>query len=411
MGESSEGNSLMKNLRIQRLSILIEGTAKASKRWLGSMLGLCAVTVLGVALSACSKKNAATDPGQQQRPVVPVTVASVLEKTVPVELKVIGTGEAYSTVSVKAMISGEITRVNFIEGQDVKKGDLLFLIDSRPYEAALKQAEANLARDLAQQKNAHDQARRYEDLFKQGIAAQQTAEQYRATADSYEASVRADRATIETAKVQLSYCIIYSPIAGRTGSLLIHQGNVVKANDTPPLLIIDQINPIFVSFSVPEQYLLEIKRRMSTERLKVMATVPKDAGPPEEGVLTFVDNAVDSATGTIRLKGTFPNRGRRLWPGQFVNVVLRLSSQPDAVVVPTPAIQTGQSGQYVFVVKADRTVESRPVVVGRALDGETVIEKGLQVGETVVTDGQLRLVSGSRVQIKNADSGVEVKGS
>jgi multidrug efflux system membrane fusion protein len=379
-----------------------------SKQLLG--YGLVLVALIG--LSSCSKKGAATDLAQQARQAgVPVLVAPVVEKTVPIELKVIGTGEAYSVVSIKSMINGEITRVNFTEGQDVKKGDLLFAIDSRPYQAALHQAEANLARDLAQQKNALDQAVRNENLFKQGIIPQQTAEQLRATADSYDATLLADRAAIEAVKVQLSYCSIYSPIDGRTGSVLIHQGNVVKANDTTSLVVINQINPIYVSFSVAERYFSEIKQRMNTERLKVSATIPKNDGSPEEGVLTFIDNAVDSTTGTLRLKGTFPNRERHLWPGQFVNVILRLSSQPHTVVVPTQAIQTGQGGQFVYVVKGDQTVESRQVVVGRALEGETVVEKGLQPGETVVTDGQLRLAPGSRVQIKNTASGAEVKGS
>jgi multidrug efflux system membrane fusion protein len=379
-----------------------------SKQLLG--YGLVLVALIG--LSSCSKKGAATDLAQQARQAgVPVLVAPVVEKTVPIELKVIGTGEAYSVVSIKSMINGEITRVNFTEGQDVKKGDLLFAIDSRPYQAALHQAEANLARDLAQQKNALDQAVRNENLFKQGIIPQQTAEQLRATADSYDATLLADRAAIEAVKVQLSYCSIYSPIDGRTGSVLIHQGNVVKANDTTSLVVINQINPIYVSFSVAERYFSEIKQRMNTERLKVSATIPKNDGSPEEGVLTFIDNAVDSTTGTLRLKGTFPNRERHLWPGQFVNIILRLSSQPHTVVVPTQAIQTGQGGQFVYVVKADQTVESRQVVAGRALEGETVVEKGLQPGETVVTDGQLRLAPGSRVQIKNAASGAEVKGS
>lgn len=367
--------------------------------------------VLGI-LFGCSKKNTAASSAQgAARPAVPVSVATVLLKTVPVSLQAIGTGEALSTVAVKSMVSGEITRVNFVEGQDVKKGQLLFSIDSRSYEAALKQAEANLARDLAQEANAKEQAGRYQNLFKQGIVSQQTADQFQTTSDALEAAIRADKAAIENVKVQLSYCSLYSPTDGRTGSLLIHQGNVVKANDTPSMVVINQINPIYVNFSVPEQNLPEIKQRIKAGRLKVAVTIPHDPGGPELGELTFVDNTVDATTGTIKLKATFPNQQRRLWPGQFVNVTLTLSSMPNAVVVPSQAVQVSQNGPFVFVVKSDRTVESRPVVVDRALEGETVISRGLQPGETVVTDGQLRLVPGSKVQIKNEGAGTEVKGS
>lgn len=367
--------------------------------------------VLGI-LFGCSKKNTAASSAQgAARPAVPVSVATVLLKTVPVSLQAIGTGEALSTVAVKSMVSGEITRVNFVEGQDVKKGQLLFSIDSRSYEAALKQAEANLARDLAQEANAKEQAGRYQNLFKQGIVSQQTADQFQTTSDALEAAIRADKAAIENVKVQLSYCSLYSPTDGRTGSLLIHQGNVVKANDTPSMVVINQINPIYVNFSVPEQNLPEIKQRIKAGRLKVAVTIPHDPGGPELGELTFVDNTVDATTGTIKLKATFPNQQRRLWPGQFVNVILTLSSMPNAVVVPSQAVQVSQNGPFVFVVKSDRTVESRPVVVDRALEGETVISRGLQPGETVVTDGQLRLVPGSKVQIKNEGAGTEVKGS
>lgn len=342
---------------------------------------------------------------------VPVTVATVTQQTVPVTLHAIGSGEAFSTVSVKAMINGEITRVNFAEGQDVRKGQLLFSIDSRSYEAALELAQANLARDLAQQRNAQTEANRYASLYAQGVVAKEQSDQYETTAHSMDAAVQADRAAIDNAKVQLSYCSIYSPLDGRTGSLLIHQGNLVKANDTTSLVVINQITPMYVDFAAPEQYLAEIKKRMAGGRLRVEALIPKDQGGPEEGLLSFVDNAVDVTTGTIRLKGTFSNPRRRLWPGQFVDVVLTLGSQPNVAVVPSQSIMTTQNGQYVFVVKSDKTVESRAVTVGQALNGETVIEKGLQAGEVVVTDGQLRLVPGSKVEFKNALQSAEVKGS
>lgn len=396
-------------------SIVTKGTRESDRLIRQRLVLFFGLSFLLLALgifSGCSKKNAAASSAQgAARPAVPVAVATVLLKTVPVSLQAIGIGEAFSTVAVKSMVSGEITRVNFVEGQDVKKGQLLFSIDSRSYEAALKQAEANLARDVAQEANAKEQAARYQNLFKQGIVSQQTADQFQTTSDALEAAIRADKAAIENVKVQLSYCAIYSPTDGRTGSLLIHRGNVVKANDTPSLVVINQINPINVNFSVPEQNLPEIKQRIKAGRLKVAVTIPQDPGGPELGELTFVDNTVDATTGTIKLKATFPNQQRRLWPGQFVNVTLTLSSMPNAVVIPSQAVQVSQNGQFVFVVKSDRTVESRPVVVDRSLDGEAVIARGLQPGETVVTDGQLRLVPGSKVQIKNEGVGAEVKGS
>ncbi len=377
------------------------------------MLGaLVSILLSLVVLSGCSSK---TVPGRaadaQMRTAVPVMVAAVVQKSVPVEIRAIGTGEAFSTVSVKAMVNGEITRVNFVEGQDVRKGELLFTIDSRSYAAALNQAEANLARDEAQVKYTSDQTQRYANLYQQGIVPKQLADQYQNSSDMLGEAIHADKAAVENAKVLLSYCSIYSPIDGRTGSLLIHQGNVVKANDTVSMVVINQITPIYADFSVPEQFLPEIKKHMTEGKLGVKAIIPNDGGPPEQGVLTFVNNTVDSSTGTILLKGTFPNSGRRLWPGQFVNVALTLSARPNAILVPSRAIQTGQEGQFVFVVKADRTVESRPVVVGTALEADTVIEKGLQVGETVVTDGQLRLVPGSKVEIKSGLRANEAKSS
>lgn len=373
---------------------------------------LASVFLVGVMFSGCSGKGSPGKmPDPQIRSAVPVTVAAVVQKTIPVEIRAIGTGESFSTVAVKAMVNGEMTRVNFVEGQDVKKGDLLFAIDSRSYTAALNQAEANLARDQAQVKYTSDQAQRYANLYQQGIVPKQLADQYQSTYDTLEEAIRADKAAVENAKVQLSYCSIYSPLDGRTGSLLIHQGNVVKANDTVSMVVINQITPIYVDFSVPEQFLPEIKKHMAAGKLGVKAVIPNDEGLPESGVLTFVNNTVDSNTGTILLKGTFPNARRRLWPGQFVNVVLTLSARPNAVIVPTRAIQTGQEGQFVFVVRPDRTVESRSVVVGAAFDADTVIEKGLQVGESVVTDGQLRLVPGSRVEIKGGLKATEEKSS
>jgi multidrug efflux system membrane fusion protein len=370
--------------------------------------------------------------------VIPVLAASVVSKTVPVEITAIGNVEAYSTVSVKALVGGELTRVHFKEGHDVRQKDLLFTIDPRPFEAALKQVEANLAkdtallrqfeanlaRDQAQAKNAEVQARRYADLYTEGVVARELSDQFHTSADSLDATLRADRAAIdnanaaiqadkatrENALLELAYCSINSPMDGRTGNLIIHQGNVVKANDLP-LVTINQVQPIYVTFTVPEQNLPDIKRAMAVRTLEVRVVVPKDEGVPERGRLTFVDNTVDMATGTIRLKGTFDNEHKRLWPGQFVNVALILSTRPNALVVPSRAIQTGQSGQYVFVIKPDSTVEIRPVGIGSSVQGEIIIERGLNPGEAVVTDGQLRLVPGAKVTVKKGLEDSEASGT
>jgi multidrug efflux system membrane fusion protein len=348
-------------------------------------------------IAACNKEKSQPT----QKPAVPVTAGIIIQKAVPAQVRAIGNIEAYSTISVKSQIGG-ILRVHFREGQDVSKGDLLFTIDPRPYEAALKQAEANLAKDTAQLENARVEVNRYAELVKKGYVAQEQYDQIRTNADAFEATVNAGKAMVENAHLQLKYCYIYSPINGRTGNLIVNEGNLIKANADNPMVTINQIQPIYVTFSVPEQYLRDIKKYMSSGKLKVEVVIGKDEKHPETGILTFVDNTVDTATGTIKLKATFTNRDRRLWPGQFVDAVMTLTMQPNAIVIPSQALQTGQSGVYVFVIKSDLSVESRPVVVARSLDGETVIEKGLQPGEKVVTDGQLRLVPGAKVNIKTS---------
>jgi multidrug efflux system membrane fusion protein len=364
-----------------------EGVMALFRRILVLLLFLCLL------LPACSGSVEKPKP----KPPVPVKVGVSMRKTVPMQIRVIGSVEALSTVSIKSQVNGMLEKVHFQEGEDVHKGVMLFTIDSRPFEAALRQARAVLARDIAQERFARDQARRYGELLKDGIVTQDQYEQLRTNADALAESVQADRAAVDNAAVMLGYCFIRSPIDGRTGNLMVQRGNLVKANDVPILVTINQINPIYVTFSVPENELAGIKKHMAAGDLKVEALIPNDTGSPEQGVISFLDNMVDSTTGTIKIKGTFANRQKRLWPGQFVNVVLTLATIPDAVVVPAQAVQTGQEGLFVFVIKQDRTVELRPVVTGETYNNETVIEKGLKVGETVVTDGQLQLSPGTRV--------------
>jgi multidrug efflux system membrane fusion protein len=355
---------------------------------------------------ACSGGEAvqATPPagrGGGPNAAVPVATATVADKAIPLEIDVIGTVEAYSTVSVRAQLTGELTSVTFKEGDDVRKGQVLFTLDRRPLEAALEQARANLQRDAAQAVNAKAQAQRYQDLAARGIATREQVDTTQTAAAALEGTLAADRAAVENATVQLQYATIAAPISGRTGALMVHEGNLVRANDVAPLVVINQVSPIYVSFAIPESRLSELKQYIARGSVKVEALAPNDPGPASVGRITFVDNAVDPTTGTIRIKGTFPNEARHLWPGQFVNVSVTLTTDPHAIVVPTAAVQAGQQGSYVFVVKPDSTVELRQVTVARTQDNETIIKQGLKAGETVVTDGQLRLTSGSRISIKS----------
>jgi len=363
---------------------------------------------------------------------VPVTVVKVERRDVPVDLQVIGNVEAYSAIAVKAQVGGILTKVHFQEGDYVKEGDLLFTIDARPLKAQLqqveanlarntaqlRQAEANLARDIAQEQYAKAQANRYERLMQEGVISKEQSEQTRTNADAVAQGVSADRAaiesvkadtgaiqaTIENIKLQLNYTEIRSPIDGRTGNLAVKQGNVVNAN-TVDMMTINQVQPIYVTFSVPESQLGGVKKYMAVGKLPVSVIPQDDDTSRESGFLTFVDNNVDMTTGTIKLKGTFPNTDRKLWPGQFVRVNLRLTTQSNALVVPNQAVQTGQSGEFVFVVKPDRTVESRAVTTGVRSDQALVIDKGLEFGETVVTEGQLRLAPGTRVSVREPGRG------
>jgi multidrug efflux system membrane fusion protein len=391
-----------------------------------------------IALPGCGDRTVSADKGGSvkggrgrggdQGPV-PVLVATVGAKTVPINIDVIGNVEAYSTISVKAQVGGQLTIVSFHEGDFVKKDDLLFTIDPRPYQgqlnqaeanlardtAALSQAEANLAKDMANEKYARVEAGRYQKLADQGIVSREQTDQIGSNADALAQAVLADRAAIESAKaqiisskssvenakVQLSYTAILSPIDGRTGNLTVKQGNIVAPNT---------MEPIYVTFSVPEAQLADIKKYMAQGKLSVYASPQDNAVHQEVGVLTFIDNSVDSTTGTIKLKGTFQNADKQLWPGQFVRVTLRLTTRPNAVVIPNQAIQNGQDGQFVYVVKDDMRVEMRPVVTSTRVDQELVVDSGLRPGEKIVTEGQLRLAPNTRVQVRER-SGTPAKAS
>jgi len=357
---------------------------------------------------------------------VPVLVATAVQKDVPIQIQAVGTVEAYDTISVKSLVTGELTAFFFKEGDYVHKGDKLFTIDSRTYEAQLKQAEANLKRDQALEAQAKSKlkqdesnaryasatAERYQGLLKDGIVSKDQTEQLASNAnasanavqadeaaiDSAGAQILADQANIDNLKVQLSYCLQSASIEGRTGNVSVKVGNVVNAN-SQEVLTINQVNPIYVTFSVPEAKLSDIRKYMGQGKLPVYAKAQDEPGQGEQGQVTFIDNAVDTTTGTIKIKGTFENKTLKLWPGQFLNVTLRLTTMPNAVTVPNQAVQNGQDGQFIYVVGDDRKVEARPVTIGERADQDLVILKGLEAGETVVTDGQLRLQPGSVVSI------------
>jgi len=352
-----------------------------------------------ITIASCSKPQAPVNPQQM---TVPVVVRKVLQKDMPVQIKAVGSVEALSSVMVKPQISGLLEKVQFQEGQTVKKGELLFTIDPRPFQAELAKAEANLTKDIAQAKTARGLTERYENLVKKDYVTQEQYDQVRTNAEAFEASVDADRAAVQNAKLQLNYCTIRSPIDGRTGNLKVHAGNVVKVNDTE-MVEINQTDPVYVTFAVPEENLADIRKHNAEGKLKVIAS-DKSGADPVTGDLTFIDNGVDLNTGTILLKATFQNSQNVLWPGEFANVTLTLTTRPNAIVVPSQAVETGQEGQYVFVVKPDMTAEVRPVTVGATVAEETIIEKGVQPGETVVTDGQLRLLPGSKVEFKSGEA-------
>jgi membrane fusion protein, multidrug efflux system len=351
-------------------------------------LGLATSLVLG-----CGGRRASGPPR------IPVTVAHAAEQATPYEITATGTVEPLQMVAVEAQVTGILTRVSFHEGEDVEAGQLLFEIDPRPFQAALDQAKGALARDLAQARSAQLDAERYAQLVKQDYVTQSDYDAKRAAAEGLQATVRSDSGALANAELNLEWSRIRAPLAGRTGRLLAREGNLVRASSVDPLVQINQIHPILVRFAVPEQQLPDIQR-YRRNKLVVFASSAKSDSAPSEGVLTFIDNAVDTASGTVLLKGEFANRDNALWPGEYLNVRLRLYVQDHAIVVPAQAVMTGQQGSYVFVVDPDGAAHSQPVTVERTSETLAVIAQGLHAGDQVVTDGQLRLTSGALVEVK-----------
>jgi membrane fusion protein, multidrug efflux system len=370
-------------------------TARPYLRLIGVTLTMFGV----VAMAACTGGGTPSAMGER-RPAIPVLVARAEKTTVPNQLHAIGTVQAYSTVSVKARVDGEVVGVHFHEGQEVSKGQLLFTIDPRPFEAALAEARANLTKTVAQDALAEAQEKRWGVMYQVHAASVEQYDESHAQAAALKANVAADEAAVKTAELSLAYTSITSPIDGRAGNLNLNMGNIVKANADTAMVVINQIKPTYVAFALPERDLSEIRRFMETNSLAVVANPPNQPDEVSVGTLSFIDNTVDPTTGTIKYKGLFPNQEERLWPGQFVDVTLTLEERPNIIVVPSQAVQSGQNGTYVFVVKPDMTVRLQPVTTGDTVEGKTVIERGLSAQETVVTDGQMLLVPGAPVRIK-----------
>lgn len=346
---------------------------------------------LALMTAACAGKKEAP-----AKPPVPVSVAQASLEQAPLRLAAPGAVEAKNTVDVRSRVGGQILQVHFHEGDEVKQGQLLFTIDSLPLKAALDQAKAKLQHDRVLSDNAGREAARYGELVKKDFVTKEEHDAKEADARSQTANLAADEAAVQDARLMLGYAAIHAPITGRVGAVLIHAGNNVKANDDS-LVVLHQMAPIDVKFALPQQYLAEVRRRAAAGQLPVTAI--DSTGQQHTGHLAFIDNAVDPQTGTIQLKSTFDNGDRNLWPGELVQVSLQLGDER-AIVAPEAAVQSGQDGDYVFVVKADQTVESRPVKVARSLGDRVVIGSGLRDGETVVTEGQLRLVNGAKVTVK-----------
>jgi membrane fusion protein, multidrug efflux system len=383
-------------LGLQILAIKTSSFRSPLRAWIIGAALILIVIIFGAAhLRSTNSANAAARAASA---AVPVSAATVATRTLQIRLTTVGNVEAYTTVAVKARVDGQIKRVHFREGDRVAKDAPLFEIDPRPFEAGLRQAEANLDRDRALLANAVSQRRRYEDLLKKGFISEEAFNQIKTNFDSANAVVRADEANVENLRLQLEYAHIRSPIDGVAGRVLIQEGNLVRANDTNALVMLNQVTPIYVAFAAPEQHLATIRAGMTKASLKVIATIA-DSKESAEGKLTFIDNGVDTTTGTVKLKGEFANRDRKLWPGQFVNVVLNLYDQAEAIVVPGTAIQNGPEGPIAFVIRADQTVELRKVRVDRNDGDMTVIAAGLKPGEIVVTEGQLRLTDHAKVNV------------
>jgi membrane fusion protein, multidrug efflux system len=374
----------------------------ASKRWmvLGGIGMLAVAVVLFMYFGAEIRANERKTP--KGPPPIPVTVEPVLQQLVPLRIQAIGNVEAYSTVAVKARVDGQIIEVGFKEGEEVRRGQVLFKIDPRPIEAALRQAEANALRDNAAAEQARSQEKRYQDLLDKNFISKEAYAQIRTNATTAEATARASQAALDNAKLNLEYCTIVAPIEGYAGKIQIQLGNLVRANDVNPLVVVNQVHPIYVNFAVPEQRLAEVREHMASHPLTVDALAPGSDRAVAGGVLIFVDNAVDPSTGTIRLRARFANKENALWPGQFVGVSVRLFEQPDAIVIPSTAVQTGPEGQYVYVVGQDMVADVRKIEVERTEGDRTIVASGLQKGEQVVTRGQLRLGPKSRVQISKS---------
>jgi multidrug efflux system membrane fusion protein len=379
------------------------GLTQASRRFFTLSVMLVGLLVLGAGVYFFVADGRAKERAKPAAKAtgVPVVVMGASMQSLPVRLAAIGNAEAVATVAVKARVDGQILSVNFKEGEEVRKGAILFRIDQRPFEAALRQAEANFLRDKAQRDHARTQEKRYLELLEKNFISKDAYAQFRTNAATAEATAKASEAALENAKLNLAYCTIAAPIDGFVGRTLLQAGNLVKANDVSPLVVINQVKPIYVNFSVPEQSLGVLRKYMAAGPLTVEALAPGEPKPLAEGKVQFLDNAVDPNTGTIKVRAQFDNQNAALWPGQFVNVSVRLFEQADAIVIPSRAVQTGPEGQYVYVVKPDLTAEVRKISVERT-DGDNVVVKGLSKDEQVVTRGALRLAPGTKVQIRSA---------
>ena len=351
-------------------------------------------------IAGCGDKGAAQAEAKKSAPVVPVLTTAVVEKPMPVRLHTVGTVEPIASVAIKSRLDGLITRVHVRDGQDVAKGDLLFQLDTRPFEAQITHAEADLARDMAQLEHLRSQEQRYKELLERNFVSPEAYTQVAANLRALESTIKGSESEVHRTQINLKYTTIRSPISGRAGKVLLTEGNLVKANDTSAMLVINQISPIYVGMSVPQQHFDEIRRSQARSALRI--DVPPEFGN-SPGRLAFADNSVDTTTGTIKLRGIFDNGNRLLWPGQFVDTWLTIREEPSARVIPAVALQNGPNGQYVYVVKADTSVELRDVAVARVEGGEAVIAKGLEPGEIVVTDGASRLLPGSKVSTKSPE--------